>query len=300
MANIEELINKKKPELAKSSVKTYCIVIKSLNKRLYNDDDINVERFKRDKGKIIEDMNDKKPNVIRTALSALILLTGDEEFKDLLGKKIKEQRENLSTNEMNDKQKDNWITEEQIKDKFDELKKEANALYKKKNLTPADLQKIQDFIIISVMGGIFIAPRRSQDYTEMVVDDLPKNKSNINYIDKNEFVFNVYKTAKTYGTQKIKVPTPLKVILRKWLEINPSNYLFFNKSHNKLTPVNLNQRLNAIFDGKKIGTTALRRTFLTEKYEDTINDMKKLDADMKKMGSSKSQMNHYIKNTTDI
>lgn len=294
---IKDLIKSKKPELSESSIKTYSFVIKSLNKRMYGDDRIDVERFRKDKLKIIEDMSNQKPNVIRTALSALILLTGDEDFRSLLNKKIKEQKEALSNNEMNDKQKENWVSEEDIKKKLEELRKQANVFYKKKSLTPQELQRLQDYIILAIMGGVYIAPRRSLDFTEMMIDDLPKNKSNVNYIDNGSFVFNVYKTAKTYGEQKLKIPLTLKNIIKKWKTKNPTDYLFFDIRHNKLTPIKLNQRLNSIFDGKKVGSTALRRTYLTEKYEDTINEMKDLSEDMKKMGSSKNQVNHYVKNT---
>ena len=294
---IKDLIKSKKPELSESSIKTYSFVVKSLNKRMYGDDKIDVERFRKDKAKIIEDMSNQKPNVIRTALSALILLTGDEDFRSLLNKKIKEQKEALSNNEMNDKQKENWVSEEDIKKKLEELRKQANVFYKKKSLTPQELQRLQDYIILAIMGGVYIAPRRSLDFTEMMIDDLPKNKSNVNYIDNGSFVFNVYKTAKTYGEQKLKIPLTLKNIIKKWKTKNPTDYLFFDIRHNKLTPIKLNQRLNSIFDGKKVGSTALRRTYLTEKYEETINEMKDLSEDMKKMGSSKSQVNHYVKNT---
>jgi len=147
------------------------------------------------------------------------------------------------------------------------------------------------------MGGIYIPPRRSLDFTEMMIDDLPQNKNNINYIDNGSFVFNVYKTAKTYGEQKMKIPLALKNIIKKWVTKNPTDFLFFDVRHNKLTPIKLNQRLNNIFDGKKVGSTALRRTYLTEKYEDTVSEMKDLNEDMKKMGSSKSQVNHYVKKT---
>jgi hypothetical protein len=294
---IKDLIKSKKPELSESSIKTYSFVVKSLNKRMYGDDKIDVERFRKDKAKIIEDMSNQKPNVIRTALSALILLTGDEDFRSLLNKKIKEQKEALSNNEMNDKQKENWVSEEDIKKKLEELRKQANVFYKKKSLTPQELQRLQDYIILAIMGGVYIAPRRSLDFTEMMIDDLPKNKNNVNYIDNGSFVFNVYKTAKTYGEQKLKIPLTLKNIIKKWKTKNPTDYLFFDIRHNKLTPIKLNQRLNSIFDGKKVGSTALRRTYLTEKYEETINEMKDLSEDMKKMGSSKNQVNHYVKNT---
>jgi len=294
---IKELIKNKKPELADGSVKTYTFVIKSLIKRMYGDEKVDIQRFIRDKEKIVNDMSDKSPNVIRTVLSALILLTGDEEFRKLLNVKINEQKEILSKNEMSPKQKENWVSEKDIKEKLEELRKQANFLYKKKAVNPIELQRIQDYIILAVSSGVYIPPRRSLDFTEMLYDDLPKNKDSINYMEDGVFYFNIYKTSKTYGTQKIKIPTALKNILKSWIKVNPTNYMFFDTRHQKLNAIKFNQRINGIFDGKKVGTTALRRTYLTEKYEETVKDIKELDKDMKAMGSSKDQMNHYVKNT---
>jgi hypothetical protein len=42
----------------------------------------------------------------------------------------------------------------------------------------------------------------------------------------------------------------------------------------------LNQRLNAIFDGKKISVNALRHSYLTDKYGSTIETKKALAKDM--------------------
>ena len=50
----------------------------------------------------------------------------------------------------------------------------------------------------------------------------------------------------------------------------------------------LNQRLNKIFDGKKISVNQLRHTFLTEKYGD-------IGEDMEDMGSSINMATTYIK-----
>jgi hypothetical protein len=113
-------------------------------------------------------------------------------------------------------------------------------------------------------------------------------------MDKNEFVFNSYKTAKTYGQQRISIPIELKKLINKWIKINPTNYLLFDTSLKPLTNVKLNQRLNKIF-GKKSGVNQMRKTYLSDKYGDLINKKNELDIDMAKMGSSKSQENIYIK-----
>ena len=62
----------------------------------------------------------------------------------------------------------------------------------------------------------------------------------------------------------------------------------FDKNFEPLTAVKLNQRLNKIFDGKKISVNALRHTFLTEKYGDIVEDMED-------MGSSINMVTTYVK-----
>ena len=60
-------------------------------------------------------------------------------------------------------------------------------MYKKKTLTPSDLQQIQGYIIMSLLGGIFIPPRRRKDYVDFVIKDIDKSKDN--YLDKNKMEY---------------------------------------------------------------------------------------------------------------
>ena len=107
--------------------------------------------------------------------------------------------------------------------------------------------------------------------------------------------FNSYKTARVYGKQTVDVPPPLLKILKKWVSINKTDFLLFDNAGKKLTPVKLNQRLNKIFDGRKISVNALRHGYLTDKYGDMIQKNKEIDETMTDMGSSKSMLNVYLK-----
>ena len=52
--------------------------------------------------------------------------------------------------------------------------------------------------------------------------------------------------------------------------------------------------LYKIFDNQKIGVSMLRKIFLTDKYKDTVDEMKK---DATSMGTSSGTIeDHYIKN----
>ena len=143
------------------------------------------------------------------------------------------------------------------------------------------------------MSGQFIPPRRNLDYTEFKIKNIDKEKDN--YLDKNELVFNTYKTSKFYNTQKIEIPKELKTILTKWFKVNDTDYLLFDINGSKLTSVKLNQRLEKIF-GKKAGANLLRHLYLTQKFGDTIKKNNEIDETMEDMGSSASQLKTYVKN----
>jgi hypothetical protein len=86
-------------------------------------------------------------------------------------------------------------------------------------------------------------------------------------------------------------------ILKKWIEINPYDYLLFDGKGQALDSVRLNQRINKIFpDKKNIGVNGFRKVYLTNKYGDTIKVNQELARDMQEMGSSASVSNSYIKN----
>jgi len=208
---------------------------------------------------------------------------------------IKDYNKEVSTQEKTDDQKENWLEQNQIQTVFETLKKEADYLYKKGNPTSNDLQKIQNFIIVSLFH--LIPPRRAKDFCDFKIrGDIDKEKENWFDEKNNELIFNSFKTAKFYGTQKVKIDKVLKAILKKWISINPTEYLLFDTNNSKLTPVKLNQRLNKIFGSEKgASVNNLRHSYLTNKYADTIKMKADLAEDMEKMGSSISQEKIYIK-----
>ena len=171
--------------------------------------------------------------------------------------------------------------------------KEVKLIYKKENMTMTDYQTIQNYIILCLLGGVFIPPRRSKDYVDFKIKNVDKSKDN--YIDKNKLIFNSYKTSKTYGKQELEMPDTLVKILKKWIKVNPTDWLLFDSNKNQLSNVKLNQRLNKLFGDKKVGVNQLRHTYLSDKYQDTIKANTDMANDLNKMGSSMIQEKVYIK-----
>jgi len=291
MEKIKEFISEKRSTLSKSSVNTYASILKNLYKKVFDDTDYNLNKFEKPEP-VLEYLKDMPPNKRKTILSALVVITNEKAYRDLMMEDVRDYNKEIDTQTKTETQKENWINGDGIQDIYNELKTNADALYKKKSLTPSDLQQIQNYIILSVLSGIYVPPRRSKDFVDFKIKNIDKTKDN--YLDKNKMIFNSYKTAKTYGQQSVEIPKELKSILTKWIKINPTEYFLFDQNMNQLSSVKLNQRMNKIF-GKKISVNAMRHSFLTDKYSKTSEESKKLAADMSAMGSSKNMADTYIK-----
>jgi integrase len=288
---IKETIIKMKPNISKSSVNTYNSILKNLYKRIFGDGDVVMSNFE-ETTKILSHLKDIEPNKRKTVLSALVVITDNKKYRDQMMKDIEEYKSNESNQLKNEKQTESWVEKDEIAELYEAMTKNVKILYKKKELTMADLQEIQNYIILCILSGIFIPPRRSKDYVDFKIKDIDHEKDN--YINKKMFVFNSYKTAKTYQRQEIPIPPELMKILNKWIKINPTDYLLFDINGKKLTNVKITQRLNKIF-GKKASVNQLRHSYLSDKYQETIKLNKDMADDMKAMGSSRNQEQIYIK-----
>jgi hypothetical protein len=291
---IKDYIKKKRSTLSDSSLTTYASVLKSLYKKVYGDGKIDWDKFDNTKT-VLDFLKDIPPNRRKTILSALVIITGKSEYRDKMLSDVRDYNKEIQKQEKTPAQEENWVDDKQVKAVFEALRTDAVALMKKKTaLKPTDLQDIQNFIIMALLGGIFIPPRRSKDFCDFKIKNIDTNKDN--YLKKGKMVFNSYKTFKTYGTQEVDVPKALATILNAWIKINPTEWLLFDSNMNHLTPVKLNQRLNKIFGDKKIAVNILRHSYLTSKYADTIAKNKEISEDMTDMGSSKGMATTYIKN----
>ena len=158
----------------------------------------------------------------------------------------------------------------------------------------------QSYILLCLISGIFIPPRRLLDYT-----NLKFNNDNINnFYKKGYLYFKKYKTDKIYGEQKIKIPQKLDTIIKQFIKYrflnDYGNDNFFITINNKqLTPSQLNQYINIVFSNVlqrkiNIGINGLRHSYITAKYENipSIKDIKKT---AENMGHSVNQALLYIK-----
>ena len=186
------------------------------------------------------------------------------------------------------------IEPQEVEEIFSRLETNAKHCLKKAQQTPSDLNEIMKWVMLALTGGILQAPRRSIDFGCMKWRNIDKSTDNYVDIKAGKFIFQNYKTEKSYGSQECEITKPLKVILNKWFRVIPDGcdfVLFDNKMHSLSSP-QMTHRLNEIF-GKKISTSMLRHIYLTKKFGGI--DLDELQKTATAMGNSSMQALLYVK-----
>jgi len=279
---MEAIIREKKPHLKDASVYNMVVNIKKLYRDMFGSEDYDISKFN-DTSLIVEYLKDKPINTIMTYYTYLYTITGLPFYKEENGK-LKKIRD---SSDLPPADEEHTISKEEIEEKFKELKKLSKQIYKQP-ITKEALIVLQNAILIGLMGDMFMTPRRSKDYTEMLLKGKADDK---NYIENGEFVFNVYKTDKFYGQQRIKIPPVLKKMIDAYREVSPHEYLFTSLFGKQLQSIGA--RLNEIF-GRPIGVNSMRRNSLKE-YKPFLEQKQKIDDHMKSMGSSLSVLKNYTR-----
>lgn len=291
-------------ERADITVRQYIARLKKLN----DDKPFNSLAFLKDVDGIVSHINARAKTTQAAYYSAvLVALSIAKSHKALLEKYkphtiiVRESIvEDRKSHEKNDKQKENIIPMNDVNSIKNKFKEEIDILNKKKTLNEKEYEKYIQYVLLSLYTDI--PPRRNQDYMYMVV--VKKRPAVMdetkNYLIMNEkkFVFNKYKTAKTHGDQEIDIPDSLMNILQAYFKYRPdmkkSNEvsLLLNYDGTETNKVNyITRMLNKAF-GKKIGASALRHIYLSDKYGEIQKEKEK---DSEAMGHTVDMQNEYIK-----
>jgi hypothetical protein len=282
--------------LSEGSLKLYEANLKRLN----NGNEIKNLNFLKDTESIIKQIKEKKDTTARSYIIAICsILKNDLRMQkqyDIYYKLLIEYNDKLKTNNTkSEKQNEEWISQEEVKNIYDKLEEESLPLFKKKNLTMPEYNKLLSYVVLSLY--VLHSPRRNLDYLNLIAIANYKGTENkdFNYFDisKKKMIFNNYKTKGTYQTQEIDVNEKLFIILCAWIKKFKIKYYILQKiDGSPLDKNGITKILYNIFN-KKIGSTLLRNIYLTDKYSD-LNKEKEKDAQM--MGTSVSTIdNQYTK-----
>jgi len=283
--------------------------------RLNEEEPFNSLTFLKDIDKILSVLSDKAVSTqkayIGSILGVLSLYKSGSKYKNLskkyntLLKNMESKNEDkIENNEKTDKQTKNWITWKEVMNTRNNLSNEVNKFIHNKKLKTSQYNKLIELVVLALYT---YQPPRRNEYSNMEIVQANNGKTkdeskNYLVLKSKSFIFNKYKTSKTYGNQTIKIHDELYGLIQKYLKHHPlykkgkSNIPFLvNSEGSKLNQSNgITRVLNRVFKdtGKNIGASLLRHSYLSHKFGDELEEKKKI-AD--KMAHSTSQQTEYIK-----
>lgn len=298
---MDKVLLANRPNLSAGSLRTYTSILKNLAKQLgmplETPDDV-IEHHK----KIIEHLANVAGNVRKTRLSALIVFIEKakqaekvvEAFRKQMLDDCKDYEQQISKQEMTERQKEGYIPLSEVMGKFHALEKEVAPIMKKDTLDKKEFARVQLYVLLSCL--LLIEPRRSLDYTQFKLKGADETKDNYMKTEKRKpyFVFNQYKTAKKYGMQKLEIPSKLHKIIKRWAVLNPHEWLLMNtQQSNKISQTQLTHLLYGFFE-KPISTSMLRHIYLTDKYKG-VPALAEMEKTAENMGHELSMALKYVK-----
>tara|TARA_R100000951_G_scaffold25613_1_gene21803 strand:+ start:1156 stop:2076 length:921 start_codon:yes stop_codon:yes gene_type:complete len=293
-----------KPDISASSRKLYTFNLTKLN----NGKEIKNLNFL-GKPEIMGKLENLKPNTKRTYIIAIVSSLKDRpeaKYKKLYNKYYEmliEVNKDLKTNNTKtEKQEENWMSQDEVATKCENLMEIVPKIQGKRKLSEAEYKELLDAVIL----GLYClqSPRRNKDYTDMLIVKGVPDEKEYNYLDTKgmKWVFNNFKTQKTYKQQVLDIPDELQKLIKVYLKFHPNakeikkgqpvHFLMTYDGKEMTSSTEMTRALNKIF-GKKVGSSLLRNIYLTSKYGEQAKELKE---DAKEMGTSvDTASKHYIK-----
>ena len=202
-------------------------------------------------------------------------------YEDQMDDSMAEVQHTYETNEMSDKQKDNWVSQKEIDDKIIELR---DALPDKIDTYPK-YKKLTIYLtwlihsILPLRNDLAIAKIYNQQDKPSKLDD------KFNYLiiggNKPQLILNRYKTQKQYSQKIIELPKAINDELEKYYDeltaFSPEEHWFITRAGDEM-PLSANtfiERFQSVFPGRKVGTTMVRQSAVSELYKVTPEQYQK-------------------------
>lgn len=295
-----ELIQHNRPNLAKSSLKVYKSILTNLYRSIsgrYAEPE--AKWFFDNQKDILKYLKDTPRDARKLRLSALAVLTEQdpkisEVYKSQMNEDIRGYNNEQKLQQKTPKQEENWISQSEVEKIYQQLRIKTRPLIKKAlkgGVSKSEHSAIQDYLMLSLF--VLNPPRRSLDYTDFKLHEDPGTEWN--GITKKKFIFNKYKTAKTYGKQVVDINPNLYTLINQWKRINPNQeWLLIGRTGNKLSVPEMTRRFNNIF-GKNISVSMLRHIYISDKVLKNMPALNDLQETATEMGNSPNQAILYKK-----
>jgi len=298
MDNIETLLRAENPTVKDSTIKQYTT---NIRKTIEDIQGAGIEELS-DTDAVIGALEKLNFNTKRNRLNSVLKVIPKDspeykiysDLRDLLHAQYMDQR---NTGVKNQKEQERMVTKEEyntvlatLKSKFDEYKDKELALTKK------EWKYFLGYLLLSIYKKF---PVRN-DFHNMKIITMDKWRNDrlllskeYNYIAVGNrgisFIFNNYKTAGKYGRKVLRVEdSGLRTIIKEYLKKKPESPFFIVKFNGEqMSDSVLSRFITNIFLeflNKQTGITAIRKSYLSNKYA-SVKDEMKADADM---------MNHSV------
>lgn len=295
--HITDALKDKRAKLSPNSIKTYVSILASLYGKMKGE--AGLDFFNTSKTLILDHIKEVPANKRKTLLSALFIITGLDDYHKMMLEDCGQVNKQYKEQKMTTTETDNWVSWAEIEAKYAEYLANVEKMFSKKGVI--DGHYIIRFLILALMSGVAgVPPRRSLDYTDMKIKAYDPKTDNYYDSKRGVMVFNKYKTFSTYGQATIDVKSrapKLNAILKKWVAINPTDYLLYSTNQKKLSSPQIVVLNNSIWGGKKVSVDMYRHIFLTHCYRDNaMPPLTEMEALAHDMGHSIGTALQYIKN----
>ncbi len=305
--DLQTLLEQPKGDKKRSekTVKMYIANIKKLYKMLDFEDEMEDLDWLTDVEKVTDILADKHFTTLRNYLNSIIVALIATEYPEDLIKEYQSIRDQFNkqyidenaTGVISSKQEDNFATMDEINNVIKEMKQEIDSkkLFRK-DISSKEKAFLQMYVMINILtqypfrndlaGMKYI---KKKPFNNLSKEEKQKNNYLLQDGNKYYFILNEYKTQAKYGEKKILVEkNNLPSLLRKYIPLLDSEYLFVSSTGKPISRNSLTQLLSKTFEkylGKKISTTLLRKIYMSSKYDPKLNAEMEKDAEI--LGHSK-------------
>ena len=151
--DIKEYLKDKRPNLSAGSLTTYTSILKNLFSKLNDGSkDYDVKFFDNYK-MILEHLKEVEPKKRKTILSALVVICPDdicEHYRSVMMNDIKVSKSIDIEQKKTEKQKENWITQDEIREKYDKMYDKLEPLFLVKKIDAKSLTELQDLVLLAL------------------------------------------------------------------------------------------------------------------------------------------------------
>lgn len=324
---LEKRLMKANDNIVKSSAQSYVAHLRTLKKD-YSGMDLSEREslsFLKDKEPIIEILSQYKPTTRKTKLAVIIsslkfLKIGDADLTKFYQKEMKKDIEKtdkfIKKQMKTESMTKNWISFEELTDIVKALTKAVKILdlKNKEKLTLKEFKVLEEAVLLNIL---YIFPMRNDLHNTAVLtleefmelSEGNRKKGNYLVIDgENKWlIINDFKTKKSIGSVKYKIPESLSKLIDIFLKFNKSGW-FIVSLRDRSTPLTSNgitKFLNRLFKrvvNKTIGTSLIRHIIISHlrKEEDSLLEKERKNKDIQQRFMHSASMNEEYAKKLDF